>query len=109
MVTSHLFVIDLFNVGSTPACARLTHTTFAILTHCKYVGYNDFNIGIYTKCIEVFHTRDQNHVTAGRLHFGGQALQQLQWQRYICYRKLAANLVKESRNVQIQYRSSGSK
>ena len=34
--------------------------------------------------IEVFHTRDQNHVTAGgRLHFGGQALQQLQWQRYI--------------------------
>ena len=40
-------------------------------------------------------------MTAGRLHFGGQALQQLQ--RYICYRKLAANLVKESRNVQIQY------
>ena len=33
------------------------------------------------ECIEVFHTRDQNHVTAGANPFWGSSFEQLQWER----------------------------
>ena len=61
------------------------------------------------KRIEVFHTRDQNHVTAG----GGSILRVTfcnSWSGSGRYdiETTCATLVKESRNVQTKYRSSGS-
>ena len=51
--------------------------------------------------IEVFHTQDQNHVTAGAAPFWGSSFETID----MLY-KLAANLVKDSRNVQAKCRSS---
>ncbi len=64
---------------------------------------------IQLKSIEVFHTRDQNHVTAG----GGSILGVTfcnSWSGSGRYdiETTCATLVKESRNVQTKYRSSGS-
>ena len=63
------------------------------------------------RCIEVFHTRDQNHVTAGANPFWGSSLATAAVRAVDMSSKLAAsaNLVKESRNVQTTYRSSGSR
>ena len=61
------------------------------------------------RSIEVFHTRDQNHVTAGAAPFWGSSFATAAVAAVYMLWKLAANLVKESRNVQMKYRSSGCK
>ena len=54
--------------------------------------------------IEVFHTRDQNHVTAGANQFWGSSLATAAVRAAYMLPKLAAsaNLVEESRNVGLQ-------
>ena len=59
--------------------------------------------------IELFHTLDQNHVTDGVAPFWGSSFATTAAAAVYLLYKLAANLVKESRNVQIKYKSSGSK
>ena len=49
--------------------------------------------------IEVFHTRDQNHVTAGGDPFWGLSFATAAVAVVYMLSKLAANLAKESRNV----------
>ena len=57
--------------------------------------------------IEVFHTRDQNHVTAVGAPYWRSSFAAATVAAVDVLSKLAANLVKEGSNVQAKYSSNG--